>query len=775
MTERYDVAVKGCSPSPLAHYLKALGVLRIIAEDRYDGDTDARGYWKDEVFHIVSRFDTESLKIYFLNFYKPTPILSPWNGRGGFLEGEDDEESSRAGAKMIRAIKSNESPRFFKYKDAINIISNNKIVGKLNSVRTSRKNLESKKKDLEKKMKKKHGLNEKASQDLETIEVELGIKIKEEKILKSSLLQSLRSTVPEYTLSWMDACLVLAGSLDDNVPMSPLLGTGGVDGSQDFSVNFMQNLSLVLSDEGNPREHSETWLTSALFSVPTNSLKKETVGQFFPSAVGGPNATSGFEASSLMNPWDYILMIEGTLLFATASVKRLANNGDIKGSFSFTVDATSIGYSSASKADETSRRSAEIWVPLWDKPTKLIEIKSVMSEGRAQIGVRAVQNGLDFVRAVASLGVDRGINSFQRYGFLERNGRAYFAVSLDRIAVHRQPQIDLLSDVDSWLTLFTTKAKSDKAPASIGRAMRVLETSIFSLCKERDARRVQDVLISLGICERTIAKCIKWAKEFLEPIPALSERWIREADDGSPEFRLAASLASVYGHYSDHGKPIVMPIRSQMEPVHSWLNEGHLCVDFDDDQSREVIWSDGNPLNVMNRVMSRRIMRAVQSSSSSFPDKGWVNSDIGDITDFIEGRINVHRMMDLLWGMILIDWPSVSKDAITRRSVSDLIYPGASYSMLKLCFAGEAVRGVDIPIVPEIQRRATLGDSFNSIRLAERRLRGSGLPTAVKSISISPILMERTASALIFPIGKSQVDFLADNVLRPDHETSENK
>jgi len=153
MIERHDVAVKGCSPMPLAHYLKALGVLRIIVEDRDDGDTDARGYWKDDVFHIVSRFEKESLKKYFLEFYKPTPIVSPWNGRGGFLEGEDDEESSRTGAKMIRAIKDSGSPRLFKYREAIKIINKNKIVNELNNVRTSRKNLDLKKKELAKRKK----------------------------------------------------------------------------------------------------------------------------------------------------------------------------------------------------------------------------------------------------------------------------------------------------------------------------------------------------------------------------------------------------------------------------------------------------------------------------------------------------------------------------------------------------------------------------------------------------------------------------------------------
>jgi CRISPR-associated protein Csx17 len=279
----------------------------------------------------------------------------------------------------------------------------------------------------------------------------------------------------------------------------------------------------------------------------------------------------------------------------------------------------------------------------------------------------------------------------------------------------------------------------------------------------------------LGECERAIAKSFKRTKEsFLRPVPALSERWLREADDGSPEFRLAASLASVYGYYSDHdGKPTVMPIRAHMEPVHTCLIDGHLGVAFDEDQSRDLVWSEGDPLSAMNRIMARRIMRAVQSGSRLYPDRGWLNADLGDIADFIDGRIDLRHMMDLLRGMILVDWPSVSKDAITKRQMSDLISPVASYSLLKLCFAGENVRRVEIPIVPEIQRRAASGDSSTAIRLAEHRLRGSGLPTTTKGVTISPRLMERTAAALLFPIAGDQIDALANKVLRPDRENSE--
>jgi CRISPR-associated protein Csx17 len=43
------VHLAGCAPTPLAHYLKALGILRLVAEQK---DENACGYWQGE--HFVS-------------------------------------------------------------------------------------------------------------------------------------------------------------------------------------------------------------------------------------------------------------------------------------------------------------------------------------------------------------------------------------------------------------------------------------------------------------------------------------------------------------------------------------------------------------------------------------------------------------------------------------------------------------------------------------------------------------------------------------------------
>ena len=52
----------GCRSTPLASYLKALGILRLISEQC---DSTARGSWQDGVFCLSCRMDKEALRARF--------------------------------------------------------------------------------------------------------------------------------------------------------------------------------------------------------------------------------------------------------------------------------------------------------------------------------------------------------------------------------------------------------------------------------------------------------------------------------------------------------------------------------------------------------------------------------------------------------------------------------------------------------------------------------------------------------------------------------------
>src|SRR5690606_20336821 len=161
-------------------------------------------------------------------------------------------------------------------------------------------------------------------------------------------------------------------------------------------------------------------------------------------------------------------MMEGTLVLAGSVARRM---GSRQGSaFPFTVGPSPVGWQTLADADAKNSR-AELWLPLWNRPATFPEIAHLMAEGRAQLqqSGRPARTGVDFARSIASLGVDRGLTGFFRYGFYQRSGRSYVASPLGRIAVrdriHRH--IGLLDQADPWLDRLRRLAATDDAPARL--------------------------------------------------------------------------------------------------------------------------------------------------------------------------------------------------------------------------------------------------------------------------------------------------------------------
>lgn len=77
-----ELVLHGRTPEPLMLYLKALGILQLVAEQT---GPEARGAWRVGVFLLSSMFDKDALIGFFLEEYRPTPIAAPWAGRLAFL------------------------------------------------------------------------------------------------------------------------------------------------------------------------------------------------------------------------------------------------------------------------------------------------------------------------------------------------------------------------------------------------------------------------------------------------------------------------------------------------------------------------------------------------------------------------------------------------------------------------------------------------------------------------------------------------------------------
>ena len=390
MSQLHQLELRGCAPEPLMAYLKALGIFRLVAEQK---DKDARTYWQNDEFVLRSTLDRNAMVEFFLNEYQPTPIVSPWNGGSGFHPKDN--------SKALDTILALESPRFQLWNEVIS--TGKEILAQQGPSK------------------------------------------------KEWVLAQCRTRFPDEALDWLDATYVLTS---DGSKFPPLLGTGGNDGRLEFSNNFMQNIVLALNLEA--RRNGPTiirnQLVAAVFNEGSPELLKRSNGFYNPGSVGGANSSVGFDGDALTNPWDYVLMFEGALLFAGATARRLSPQSSSKAVFPFTVDNSAAGYGTSADSEYGASARAEFWAPLWDQPVNLYELDHLVSEGRAQLGRRQVSNGTNFARAVAGLGTERGVAQFQRYGFLARNGLAYLATPLGRFHVRRDHdtarQANVLFDLD---------------------------------------------------------------------------------------------------------------------------------------------------------------------------------------------------------------------------------------------------------------------------------------------------------------------------------------
>lgn len=736
MSEVQEVLLTGCTPEPLMSYLKALGMLRLICEQV---DPDAAGCWRNDCFVLRSKFDREQLSSYFLNDYCPTPIIGPWAGGSGFF-GNDNQSD-------IEAILNSTVDRFTAFRDVIE-----RTRGILNEQRVFEKPADE---------------------------------------VKEMLLRLYRRTMPDQFVEWMDAAMVLQSQ---GQAFAPFLGTGGNDGRLDFTQNFMKRLVELKLHEAKPASKAKALLRNALFAQAVSGLGKAAVGQFAPGRAGGPNATQGMEGNPTDNLWDLVLMLEGALMLAGSVTRRIGVHSTDKAAFPFTVRARPVGGGSSSE-DELASSRGELWLPIWDDFASHSELQTLFSEGRADVSGRPAREALDFARAVAGLGIDRGIRSFTRFGFLKRSGKAYLATAMNRFQVPRQPReaTDLLQRLDGWLNAYRRACSARETPTRLKTPLSRIESAIFDYCGYGRREDLQSVLIALGRAERELAMTggHRGGKEICRPLSGLSTAWLKATHDRTPEFDIALALA---GMYDAENK--VPPLRSNIEPVAfetgrwQWQESGP-----------HVVWKSADLATNMAAVLLRRMMDGARAGCEELPLHFHRTVSLDTVAAFIAGDLDDRRIDDLLWGLMLIDHRQQYPKDLPRAKVDDAAPLPREYALLKLLFlprplirewdqerqranwrsARRDEGGIEIPAEPRILPLLRAGRLDDACRIAYQRLRSSGLsplPAATatgvwraKDWQDDPSVdARRVAAALLSPVSEWSVNRLVHLVTRQDEE-----
>ncbi len=701
------ILLRGCAPEPLIHYLKALGIMRLVANQL---DPQVRGAWTADGFLLETIKTEDELIDFFLDKYEPTPIVAPWNNSSGFYL---KDKKARGYIENLFALSDSRFDEFYSVVETAK-----KIVGD----RTE------------------------APKDFD----------------KVTMLKQARCLFPEKSLAWLDAAFVLGTEKPDYLP---LLGSGGNDGNFSFTTNLFEKWLNVLPKNNSSKQQtaSKNQLFAALFQKPVG-LEKAAIGQFHPGGAGGANSTQGVTGDFLVNPWEFILLIEGSLLLASATVRQLQAGARSRASFPFTANSSTIGYGTATDGEKIR---AEMWLPIWSRLTSFAEIAHIFKEGRVQFnsGNRRARSGFDFARAVAELGVDRGIEAFQRYAFIERNGQANLATPLGVFEVKERPLASMLFEFDRWFDALR-RATSDakKTPPRFVRAAKNIEEASFKLCNDGTEDSLREVFVALGAAQRELSNGEKFRadKPFLSPLTSLKTHWAWKTDDRSNEFKIAQALASIIGEKGLHS------IRENLESVE--FNDKKKFLEWSND-STSTIWSAGDLAENLSRVLQRRSIDARSGGLSHPQMQSKRFASLNSIAAFLDFQTDDERLEDYIFALNLIDWRNVKPPEPSKKANSANL--PRIYALLKLLFLpnGKFIRENGEKIIikhePSIVPLLRAGRISDALEIAEKRLKSSGIMPFTKDFYYPKEEGARLAAALLIPIDQTAISEIARLVL-PD-------
>lgn len=718
----------GCNVATMSRYLKSLGVFGVLASV----SSPVRASWDDAclVIHLDSGEGgdaaTDRLVDLVYSEYRPTPILTPWNGGGGFVAGGGKPND------VLRRLENTGHPQLAGYAEAIR--KTRKILSLL-----------------------RHRGGPVANEAGEISSVVKNLPDKVWQDVKLSILKACRNYLPDEAVPALDSMYAVpAGKPGYN----PLLGSGGNDGNLEFVDNFRQNLLRALVDDSD--DLSKMRLHASLFGGDAE-LVKSAMGQFDPGSMFGPNMTeTDVGGTSLINPWDYILMIEGAVLFAGGVTRHLAIESRARASFPFVVESSNAGYGTAG-GDEKTR--GEVWVPVWDRPATLGEIRHMFGEARAQIGSRRATRGSDVARAIIALGTERGLSRFYRFGIHERNGRSNIILPMGSIAASKRPRGLILSDLDGWLDRVR---QTKNRPASVISGIKSVEDAIFRMAEDSsgggDGRPdlMQKILVAVGNLEMALGRSYSSGGDHANPVPLphLSDAWVESCNDNTAEFRLAASLSSIM---QSNGAG---PLRTNVEPIA-----------YDDRGG--VRWLPGSasfvPRNAhfgryASSILQRRMIDVTMSKAKHAPTQGSIMAPLPDVVEFLHGRLDSAKIADLAVPLSLVKH-DCNKHTPWNKNVwenNDVVVP-YSYAILKLVFLGKDLDNVHIPYERSIVNLLEAGRLGDALDVARKRLFASDVGPAAHThkgrhvaAGVPAHMKHNLAPALLFPIA----DYAARHLTR---------
>jgi CRISPR-associated protein Csx17 len=458
---------------------------------------------------------------------------------------------------------------------------------------------------------------------------------------------------------------------------------------------------------------------------------------------------------ALVNPWDFVFMLEGAILFSARTTRRLDPGAANRASAPFAVRSHPAGHGTRGR-EKTQR--GEQWMPIWGQPTSAAGLAAMLGEARMQLGRQVAHRPIDVARAVSRLGAARGITDFVRFGYLERNGQSNIAVPLGRLDVRARPRSRLVDDLAPWLDRLQRLTRDDFAPARLVVAEGVLADAVFAVLTRTDTPdRWQAVLLAAAAMEEIQASGTAITAG---PIPGLGPGWLDAADDGSVEWRLACALGSATGAYGRQGRADD-PVR------HHWLPLERGARRFRVSEKRlvrdpRVVAGSRDLVADLCAIVLRRLVEGAQRGDRrlALVAASGYEANPGDLAALIAGAVDVDRVLRLARALMAVRWRRCRGSLVAPPGPTT--WPDEAWTALRLSCLPWSL-GDDQLLAPDeaMVRRLTAGDGATAVELALRRLTASGLRPPLRAAFTDAATARLWAAALAFPISKRTARALA--------------
>ncbi|MCA9187917.1 MAG: type I-U CRISPR-associated protein Csx17, partial [Planctomycetales bacterium] len=357
---------------------------------------------------------------------------------------------------------------------------------------------------------------------------------------------------------------------------------------------------------------------------------------------------------------------------------------------------------------------------------------------------------------IRRMGVAQGIQSFVRYGYLQRDNLAtHFSVPLGRIPATVRGGLRLFDDLSGWFARVHAQSRKKTAPRRLVDSFKLFSDAVFSALTHDDTPdRWREVLRCAVAIESIQAN---GTAIDAGPIPPLNPQWIAAIGfESSPEVRLAVALGSAAAAYSQQGRAFD-PVRHHCLPLQRGARQFLKSPEKRLVNDPRVVVSGRDPLGDCAAIVQRRLIEAAANGERRLRLVAPFGcaARLSDLAMLLDGHVDLQLTFELARALMAIKWDKWDPSSISRPPKMHTLRIAEAWTAIRLaCSPWKLPTGQAIPAESSMIARLVSGDGSTATQIAINRLRAVGIRPPLQAAMTDHTTAKMWAAALVFPIDR---------------------